>query len=275
MFDQLKEIELLRYNINTNIERVSEKITKEYLDSTNDTISALIATGFSLIAGNLGDSIYSFLRRIPFIDSIVNKMSDIALRHLFGIGVKSVLTVAVFLLLFLVSFNIAKHYRAKHVAKKRANELERLVESDYKKLIDDFDHIACDALLFSQYFLDNMISGNGENGSEDSDQQKIFKLYEAMYYLGKAQSITETILDNKEKCVDSGSALKLSEHRLANAVKMMNEILVKINKEIDGGVGIKVLDENEKKSLNNTHTRIKHDMNVLNEKIKTIWKTFQ
>lgn len=72
MFDQLKEIELLRYNINTNIERVSEKITKEYLDSTNDTISALIATGFSLIAGNLGDSIYSFLRRIPFIDSIVN-----------------------------------------------------------------------------------------------------------------------------------------------------------------------------------------------------------
>lgn len=272
MFDHLKEIELLRYNINTNVERVSEKITKEYLDSTNDTISALIATGFSLIAGNLGDSIYSILRWIPFIDAIVNKMSDTTLRHLLGIGVRSVLTVFVFLLLFLVSYKITKHYREKHIAKKRANELQSLKESDYKKLIDDFDHIACDALLFSQYFLDDMIPGNGENESKESDQQKIFKLYEAMYYLGKAQSITETILDNKEKCIGSESALKLSEHRLANAVKMMNEILGEINMKIDGEIGIKVLDKNEKNSLNNTHNRIKHDMNILNKKIKTIWK---
>lgn len=230
MIDRLKVIELLRYNINSNVERVSEKIVKTQSDSTNETISAVFATGFSLVAVEIGDAIYSLLRKNPIAESLAKIIANDALRHLIGVIVKSFVVLVLFSMFFAVTYQLAKRIRARILRWQRAREIHKNRESDYKKFIDDFDHTACDALLFSEYFLDACEA----EGKEGNEQKKLFNLYESMYYLSKAQSITETIFRNKEYCISDTKPNKIATHRLKNAVTMMGDLEEEINTIIQG-----------------------------------------
>ena len=71
MNDSLKVIELLRYNLNTNVERVAEKVLKERRDSSDDTFSAVFATGLSLVSCEIGAALYSLFRSFGFAENIV------------------------------------------------------------------------------------------------------------------------------------------------------------------------------------------------------------
>ena len=55
-----------------------------------------------------------------------------------------------------------------------------------------------------------------------------------MYYLSKAQAITETIFRNKDYCVSSSVVNKIAVHRLINAVRMMLELQNTMEEVING-----------------------------------------
>ena len=226
MIDQLKVIELLRYNINSNVERVAEKMIKIQSDSSNEMISAVFATGFSLVSVEIGDAVYRLIRESSWINSLAKEVSGSALRHFAGVAVKSTIILVLFALLFIITYYIAKTILALIISRRKAKEIRRNKESDYKKFIDDFDHTACDALLFSEYFLGACKVEGG--------QKKLFTLYESMYYLSKAQAITETIFRNKDYCVSSSVVNKIAVHRLINAVRMMLELQNTMEEVING-----------------------------------------
>lgn len=259
MIDRLKVIELLRYNINSNLDRVSEKLIKEQSDTANETICAVFATGFSLVSVEVGNAIYYLVRETTWATDVAKLISNRVFRHCFAVFVKACFVVLVFSTVFAVAYYIAKRIRAKHVRWKKAKELHINRESDYKRFIDEFDHIACDALLFSEYFLDASNTGDV--------QKKLFNLYEAMYYLGKAQSTTETIFNNKVNCVSNTKANKIATHRLINAVKLMDEI----KKKIDCKIKDMTFDPAEDESLKASQQRLTNKMQELNSELDKLY----
>lgn len=261
MIDRLKVIELLRYNINSNVERVSEKLIKEQSDTTNETICAVFATGFSLVSVEVGNAIYYLVRETPWATNVAKWISRPVFRHCLAVFAKASFVVIVFSLVFAVSYYIAKKTRAKHVRWKKARELHITRESDYKRFIDEFDHTACDALLFSEYFLD-------ASNTED-EQKKQFNLYEAMYYLGKAQSITMIIFNNIGNCVSSTKSNKIATHRLINTVKMMEDI----KKKIDDKIEDITIDRVEEESLKASQQKLSTTMQGLNSELDKLYSS--
>ena len=255
MVDRLKVIELLRYNINSNVERVTEKLIREQSDTANDTISAVFATGFSLVSVEIGDAVYSLARETSWAIDIARVVSNQTLRHCVGVTVRACFILLIFVLVFAVSYFTAKRIRAKYVRRKKAKELHVNRESDYKRFIDDFDHTACDALLFSEYFL--------EASKSEEGQKKLFNLYEAMYYLSKAQNITEIVFNNKDNCVSSTKQTKIATHRIINAVKIMDDI----EKRISLTIPVIQIDPIEKNSLKACQQKIAVTMQALNSMI--------
>ena len=258
MIDRLKMFELLRYNVNSNVERVSERIISELSDSSIETVSAVFATCFSLVSIDIGEAFYRVIRSFPIADDIAKAIIVPAVKHMVGVSIKSTFIVFTYILVFLISFSVAKKIRLKWVKRKKQKELLQNKESDYKKFIDDFDHTACDALLFTEYFIE-------ASKSEEGQKQK-FDLYEAIYYLGKAQAITDIVFSNKSNCVSDSRINKIAIHRLVNAVKMMDELEDKISIAIRN----LILDDLEKTSLEANFSRIKKNMAKLNKELLSL-----
>ena len=257
MFDQLKVIELLRYNVNTNVERVSDRIIQVLQNSSNSTFSAVLATGFSLISGDLGGSVYYALRSTDFAKNIVKGFSDENWRHVLGIVVKSFVVFLVFLIIFAISYSIVKYSRVLLINMRAGLKTHKDNDCDIKHYIDDFDHTACDALLFADDFLTK--SKNIDVSNDGDIDMKRFYLYEAIYYLRKAQSITKDIFTKQDRCVGSAQEDKVEKHRLSNAVELMKRLSTDISKES------RKLDISGEKlgSLNDSLSNVENNMTTL------------
>lgn len=247
-------MELVRYNINTNLNNLQEKAIQENNDSTEDTVSAVFATGFSLIASQLGDALYSWIRSlIPAPEWLKNATNSF--QTLFHTIVEGAVVFALFVIFFFLSFLLFRAIwkKLKNIlyANKSAS-FERSL-SEYKKIVDDFDHIACDAILFSQHFVSayknekskqtslnkpsktvssEQVSENKANADTTAEQTPIeetarFYLYEAIYYLKKAEIITSDVFLHGKHCINSPNTVdRISIHRLENMILLMEAILI-------------------------------------------------
>lgn len=88
---------------------------------------------------------------------------------------------------------------------------------------------------------------------------KRFYLYEAIYYLRKAQSITKDIFTKQDRCVGSAQEDKVEKHRLSNAVELMKRLSTDISKES------RKLDISGEKlgSLNDSLSNVENNMTTL------------
>lgn len=233
VINRLKVMELVRYNINTNLNSLQEKALQDNGDTTVDTVSAVFSTGLSLIVCQFGDSLYSLIRDFVSAPGWLRK-SSVSIQNL----VHSVLEGFLVFVLFIVGFNVSfrifhkwfeRRRRIKYA--KRSGSITRSL-AEYKKIIDDFDHIVCDAILFSQYFI--YAYNKSKKRKQKVSENDRFNVYEAIYYLIKAETITKDVFLHSEHCITSSDTTdRISIHRLENMVLLMEEIQQKLKIIVD------------------------------------------
>lgn len=247
MINRLKVMELVRYNINTNLNALQDRAIQENTESAEDTVSAVFATGISLVAAKLGESLYSWIRDcVSAPDWFLQTNSGF--QAFFHTLIEGILVFILFVAFFFASFFLFrivwKKIKKALYANKSAPAMRTL--SEYKKIMDDFDHIACDAILFSQHFIDayraernKMASSSGSTNGNAIEptlrkESARFDAYEAIYYLKKAELITADIFLHGAHCINSKSTVdRISIHRLENMVCLMETILADLENIVD------------------------------------------
>lgn len=199
-----KYIELLRFYLTEKIDEVNRSVQKTIQDEIADLLSSIIS------------SILAIYISTQFIEK--NGLGWAVLKVF-------VLIIVYLLLYFLTKWIIRKYKTQKELG--NANN-KRLSDSQFKKLVSDFDHIACDSILLSWDFLKKIYSkriGNSE---------KNFCLIESIYYFKKAISIISLVVTYKEICVNSGNVSNaISPYRIKNASESLKDISTKIEQAFE------------------------------------------
>lgn len=147
-----KYIELLRFYLTEKIDEVNQSVQKGLSDEISNVISSIISSILAIFIST------QFIEENGFW--------------------WAVLRVAILIGFYFISYffinRLIKIYKAQKELKK-ANDKE-ISKVQAKKLISDFDHIACDSILLSWDFLKKM------NSKGMGDSEKKFCLIESIYY---------------------------------------------------------------------------------------------
>lgn len=233
MINRLKMMELVRYAINSNMNYLHDKYVRENSKAIDDTVSAVFSTGFSLIATNLGSEMCAwFAEAILGIDKSVESTSRF--QSSMYVLMESIFIFSLFVLAFSISFVIFRKIWRKIQKIKYANRsasFERTLKG-YKKIMDDFDNFACDAILFSQYFIESFES-NQSNG-RFIDETDRFNIYEAIYYIEKAEILTQEVFVHGDNCINNNySTDRISIHRIENMILMIEGSIKTIQEYVE------------------------------------------
>lgn len=285
MINRLKVMELVRYNINTNLNTLQERTTRENNEMTENTVSAVFATGFSLIASQLGQSLYSWIKEGIKAPSWFLKTSS-SFQIFFHSCLEGIIVFVLFVAFFSASFFAFRHFWKKIKKKLYASKCAPANRplNEYKKIIDDFDHIACDAILFSQYFISAYQSRKkAQLTSTSFTEEKLsaqtihregsrFNVYEAIYYLKKAEQLTLEVFLHGDSCINSMNNVdRIAIHRLENMVLLMEAVWDELKVIIN--------DENNKmshislNSLNRDYLAVEERTKDLREKLNILLDT--
>lgn len=228
VIEKLKVMELVRHNINRNMDRIYEQQRAEANDTTIDLMSALMSTGWSLVAADIGEEIYRFLHAVvvnlPWI-----KYIPPFVKTLLAVTFESLIVVAVFVALFLLSYRISKPLitKVKHRldTKKRGVLLQN--ENKCKLLVDEFDHTACDAIIFARNFA---LTIPYMPKAEISESER-YNYYEAIYYLEKAAKIAKDVYTQRDGCISiTNNANGITIHRYENVIHMLSDLTDQLEK---------------------------------------------
>lgn len=209
-----KYIELLRFYLTEKIDEVNQSVQKGLSDEISNVISSIIS------------SILAIFISTQFIEEN-------------GLG-WAVLKVAILIVVYFSAYFSMKWLIKKHKAQlelKKANNKE-ISSVQVKKLISDFDHIACDSILLSWDFLKKI------NSKRMGDSEKKFCLIESIYYYKKAICVISLIMTYKDRCINSINVSNaITPYRIKNASESLNDISQKIVQAysslgIDEGDGI-------------------------------------
>lgn len=247
MVNRLKVMELVRYEINTNLTAQQQRAIQESNNSTEDTVSAVFATGFSLIASQLGQSMYLWIREEVAAPSWFLTTSN-GFQSFFHSFFEGIIVFTLFAVFFFGSFSafriILKRFKERQYAKKSAPATRTLAE--YKKIMNDFDHIACDAILFTQYFIEAYRTDNDKQTALLNSDRKTtpeysiyvercrFDVYEAIYYLKKAELLTYDVFIHGDHCINSQKTVdRIAVHRLENMILLMEAMINELDKMVE------------------------------------------
>ncbi len=192
-----KYIELLRFYLIEKIDDIHQSLEKTLKDEIDDIIKSILS------------SILALFISIEFIE----------IEGVWGSLFKIVLTVSIYLLMRYII--LAKIYR-KVKTKKEIKEADGvfLTPVEAKRLIDKFDHIACDSLLLAWDFLDK--SKKIKSGRE---HEKSFCIIEAFYYYKKSLDIVFLIIYNSKSCINNERKKDgISKYRLSNVYNSLSDI---------------------------------------------------
>lgn len=209
-----KYIELLRFYLTEKIDEVNQSVQKGISDEISNVISSIIS------------SILAIFISTQFIEE--NGL------------VWTVLKVAILIVVYFFAYSLIKWVNKNHKAQvelKKANNKD-ISNVQVKKLISDFDHIACDSILLSWDFLKKI------NSKRMGDSEKRFCLIESIYYYKKAIYVISLINIYKDKCINSINVSNaITPYRIKNASESLNDISQKIEQSysslgINGDDGI-------------------------------------
>lgn len=194
-----KYIELLRFYLTEKIDEVNQSVQKGLSDEISNVISSIISSILAIFIST------QFIEENGFW--------------------WAVLKVAILIGFYFISYffinRLIKIYKAQKELKK-ANDKE-ISKVQAKKLISDFDHIACDSILLSWDFLKKM------NSKGMGDSEKKFCLIESIYYFKKAIGVISLIITYKGICVNSINVSNaITPYRIKNASESLNDISQKI-----------------------------------------------
>lgn len=194
-----KYIELLRFYLTEKIDEVNQSVQKSISDEISNVISSIIS---SILA--------------VFISTQFIKENGLG----WAILKVAILIIVYFFARFLIKWLIKK--QKAEVELKNANNKE-ISNDQAKKLISDFDHIACDSILLSWDFLKKI------NSKRLGDSENRFCLIESIYYYKKAISVILLIKTYKDRCINSINVSNaITPYRIKNASESLNDISQKI-----------------------------------------------
>ena len=193
-----KNIELLRYYISRDMQRIQEKV-----DNDNNNL-----LGY-------------------FVASLV----DVLIVSLFQDGLKQlniiyrILLIGVFVFLFYVTYKVVNCFRRRRKQKKKTAGRDTDKPQEIIRIVDEFDNIAMDGLLLCIYYRDKC--------KEESDEKlRRFYFCECFHYLDKSCSVYRKIAIEKSKYVDTIDSQLISKYRVDNFLDIAKE-LASFTKEND------------------------------------------
>ncbi len=226
MIEKLKVMELVRHNINQNMNRIYEQQRNEANDTTIDLMSALMSTGWSLVADDIGEQFYKLLHPVVVNIPLVKYIPPY-LKSLLAVTAESIIVLVVFVCLFLLSYRISKPLitKVKHYVDTKKKGILLLDEIKCKHLVDEFDHTACDAIIFARNFA-STISDMSTPAISESER---YNYYEAMYYLEKAAKIAQDVYTQRKGCISiTDNANGITIHRYENVIHMLCELTTQL-----------------------------------------------
>lgn len=199
-----KHLELLRFYVIDKIDD-STKMIKE--EKTNN-IDEIVSTVFSALVSSVTSALDITIDNHPIISTAIKIF---------------VLSIAFLASKYIVS-KIIKEIRANsnrnRIIKKELNQ------NEIKKLVDKFDHIACEGILLSKEYIDLY------NSSKEDENLSEFYYYESIYYFEKSLDIVKVIYNNRNQCINAEKSTGVIDaYRFNNLLKMMSDTLKTI-KEI-------------------------------------------
>lgn len=221
-------MELVRHNINRNMNWIYEQQRAEANDTTIDLMSALMSTGWSLVADDIGEEVYSFLHTVVVSSPLV-KYIPAFLKTPLAVTAESIIVVAVFVGLFLLSYRISKPLitKVKHHLDTKKRGVLLLDEIKCKQLVDEFDHTACDAIIFARNFA---LKIPNISNPEISESER-YNYYEAIYYLEKAAKIARDVYTQRNGCISiTNNPNGITIHRYENVIHMLCDLTKQLEK---------------------------------------------
>lgn len=201
-----KHLELLRFYVIDKIDD-STKMIKE--EKTNN-IDEIVSTVFSALVSSATSAL------------------DITIDN------RPVISIALKIFVLSIAFLVSKYISSKVIKEIRINSnrnrimKQELNQNEIKKLVDKFDHIACDGILLSKEYIDLY------NSSQEDKNLSEFYYYESIYYFEKSLDIVKVIYNNRNQCINAEkSSGVIDAYRFNNLLKMMCDTLKTI-KEING-----------------------------------------
>lgn len=194
-----KYIELLRFYVTEKIDEVNLSIQKNITDMVENIISSIVASVLALLIST---------------ECI----------QLQGIG-WTFLEILILIVVFVVFFFAVKWFIKRTTTEKQIKTIndKQIAPSKAKKIITDFDHIACDSILLAWDFLKKF------NSPKTSGDEEMFCLIEAIYYLKKALLIIKSIVEYKDFCVNNvNKSDGIAPYRIKNASASLVDIYNKI-----------------------------------------------
>lgn len=222
-----KNLELLRFYISRDINRLDKKIQQSesnmlgyFLGSLVDAlIVILFGDSFDAVAAWFAEEILCLCDKYITLTIVVFKIFCI------------ILLIGLFCLVAWITRKASDHLKSRA---KESGKAEYQLDEERQETIDKFDNIACDGLLICENYTLRYTE-------TDKPYVRDFYLYEIIHHLSKAALIFDLIYQNKDRYVSSENAELLDTYRLNNFMDFFREIVVFIQGTIPNDSGDKDL----------------------------------
>lgn len=235
MIKDLKNLELLRYQLSSRVNKNFKKNSNQSQYSSDKIISAVFSAASSIVIGYLTD----FL-----CDS----------KNFFGVILGFLSFVIIYLLVYFASKKFIKYVH--NYTYNNAIHGKNISQEKIKEIIDDFDHIVCDNNLNVKIYIEAF-------DAEKDNQLKEFIFYEIYYYTNVAAQKTSLVMKYNSECLNSlykNSAIDV--FRVDNQLNMMNsakDFLKNNQSKINIATQFNSMLDNQIEQLSNTLARIEYE----------------
>lgn len=269
MLLDLKNAELTRYYISKEITDNIDRVIKQSSSSYSLIVGSIFSGSFSIL-GTIISIVDSLNNRTtsPGVSSALSGVSNNAseIKETPSVIILSLKYVAIFVLLFIIGMIMFNILRTIAIGICNRIKTHKTSQEERKKIIDDFDHIACDSVLIAKKFI-----GEYETTKKSGDALEYaeFYYYEAMYYIGVTIKKIQPVVISIEflNCEKFNNGIDL--YRLNNLLTITQSIVKKIIDESLALQEIKFSQDFHKKmkSLKEDMERLNRSYNKLLEKL--------
>lgn len=190
-----KNLELLRYYLNRDLTRIDQNIQ----NSSNELLGYFIA------------SLVDMSVVVLFSDLLSGKGVRFKLFAVFAL-------IVLFVIVSKVSNKVANWISTR---RKESGREEYLIDAAKQAIIDDFDNIACDALLICEEYMQRYQAAEKEH-------IKNFYLYEIIHHLTKSVDLFNEIDSHQDWYISSQNSELIDSYRINNYIdyaKAINQFL--------------------------------------------------
>lgn len=190
-----KNLELLRYYLNRDLVRIDHNIQRNSTELSGYFIASLVDMSIVVL----------------FSDLLKDK----------GVLCKLLVILFLVVLFAIVSQVVNRVVRWVKTRQKESGREEYLIDAARQKVIDDFDNIACDALLICENYMQRYQTAEKEH-------IKNFYLYEIIHHLTKSVDLFNDINGHRELYISSSNSELIDLYRVNNYIdyaKAINQFL--------------------------------------------------